>query len=197
MENNENVENEGIDKTIRRHVGFAMVAGAIPIPLVDIVAVTAIQLDLIKDLAKYYEVDYSKERGKVLATTLIGTTVGNLIGRAGASAIKAIPGIGTILGIGSMAIFAGASTYALGKVFENHFKEGGDLFDLDVEKWKERFKDFFKRGKTVAEDMRNNPNSEDIVATIEKLQGLKESGAITEKEYESTKKELLEKLKNL
>ena len=170
---------ESLDRTIRRHVGFAMVAGAIPIPLVDIAAVTAIQLDLIKELARHYEVDYSKERGKVLATTLIGTTAGNLIGRAGASAIKAIPGIGTILGIGSMAIFAGASTYALGKVFEHHFKEGGDLFDLDVEKWKGKFKDFFNRGKSVAEDMRKNPNREDIVATIEKLQGLKESGAIT------------------
>lgn len=190
-------KNEVLEKMIRRHVGFAMVAGAIPIPLVDIAAVTAIQLDLIKELAKHYEVDYNEERGKVLATTLIGTTVGNLIGRAGASAIKAIPGIGTLLGVASMAVFAGASTYALGKVFEHHFKEGGDLFNLDVDTWKEKFKDFFNRGKNVAEEMRKKPDREDIVQTIEKLQQLKESGAITEKEYESTKKELLEKLKNL
>lgn len=188
---------EKLDKIIRRHVGFAMVAGAIPIPLVDIVAVTAIQVDLIKDLAAYYEVDYSKERGKALATALIGTTVGNIIGRAGASAIKAIPGIGTVLGIGSMAIFAGASTYALGKVFEHHFREGGNLFDFDVEAMKSKFNNFFNRGKKVAEECKNNPNREDIVATIQKLQELKESGAITEKEFETAKKELLNKLKNL
>lgn len=188
---------EGIEKTIRRHVGFAMVAGAIPIPLVDIAAVTAIQLDLIRELAKEYEVDYNEERGKIIATTLIGTTVGNLLGRVGASAIKAIPGIGTILGIGSMALFAGASTFALGKIFEHHFKEGGDLFDFDIEAMKSKFKDFFQKGKGVAEELRKNPNREDILDTIAKLQELKESGAISEKEYESTKKELLAKLKEL
>ena len=192
MENTEDVE-----KLIRRHVGFAMVAGAIPIPLVDIAAVTAIQLALINELAKQYEVDYSRERGKVIAATLIGTTVGNLIGRLGASAIKAIPGVGTVLGIGSMAVFAGASTFALGKVFEHHFKEGGNLFDFDVDAMKEKFKDFFKRGKTVAEEIRKNPNREDIVETISKLQELKNSGAITEEEFEKTKKELLAKLKDL
>ncbi len=188
---------EDVEKLIRRHTGFAMAAGAIPIPLVDIAAVTAIQLDLMKELAHQYNVDYSRERGKVLATALIGTTVGNLLGRAGASAIKAIPGIGTILGIGSMAVFAGASTFALGKIFEHHFKEGGTLFDFDVEAMKDKFRDFFKRGKRVAEEIRKNPEREDIVETIAKLQELKNSGAITEKEYESTKKELLAKLKEL
>ncbi len=188
---------EDLEKTIRRHVGFAMIAGAIPVPLVDIAAVTAIQLDLIKSLAEHYEVDYSKERGKVLATTLIGTTVGNVIGRVGASAIKVIPGIGTILGVGSMAVFAGASTYALGKIFERHFKEGGDLFDFDVEAVKAKFADFFKRGKKVAAEMKKNPDREDIVETIRKLQELQESGTITEAEFESTKKELLKKLKDM
>ena len=135
--------------------------------------------------------------GKVLASTLIGTTAGNLLGRLGSSAIKAIPGIGTVLGIGSMAVFAGASTFALGKVFEHHFKEGGNLFDFNVEGMKEKFRDFFKRGKNVAEEMRKNPNREDIVNTIAKLEELKNSKTITEEEFENTKKELLEKLKEL
>ena len=144
MEKNQNVT---IDQTIKRHVIYSMVAGAIPVPIVDIAAVTAIQVDLIKELARAYEVDFTEERGKAIATALIGTTVGNLIGRAGASAIKAIPGVGTLLGIGSMAAFAGASTYALGKVFEHHFREGGNLFDFDAEKMKDMFRDFFARGK--------------------------------------------------
>ncbi len=185
------------DTIIRRHVGFAMIAGAIPVPLVDIAAVTAIQMDLVKELARVYDVDFSQERSKALTTTLIGTTVGNLIGRAGASAIKAVPGIGTLLGVGSMAIFAGASTYALGKVFENHFREGGDLFDFDVERMKQKFRDFFDRGKKVAREMRDTKSREDILATLEKLKDLKDSGAITEEEFEKTKQELLDKLKSI
>ena len=52
------------DTIIRRHVGFAMIAGAIPVPLVDIAAVTAIQLDLMKELANQYNVDYSQRTGQ-------------------------------------------------------------------------------------------------------------------------------------
>jgi len=185
------------DTIIRRHVGFAMIAGAIPVPLVDIAAVTAVQMDLVKELAREYEVDFNQERSKALATTLVGTTVGNLVGRAGASAIKVIPGIGTLLGIGSMAVFAGASTYALGKVFEHHFREGGDLFDFDVERMKQKFRDFFDRGKKVAREMKETKRREDILSTIEKLKNLRDSGAITKEEFEKTKQELLDKLKDI
>lgn len=78
----------------------------------------------------------------------MGATPGSIIGRTGASALKAIPGIGTILGIGSQVVFAGASTYALGKVFQSHFDENGNLFNLNVDKMKDRFKGFMDNGKT-------------------------------------------------
>ncbi len=190
-------QNISIDTIIRRHVIFSMIAGTIPVPIVDIAAITAIQIDLIKDLARAYEVDFSEERGKAVATALIGTTVGNIIGRAGASLVKAIPGVGTLLGIGSMAVLAGASTYALGKVFDYHFREGGNLSDFDVDKMKQMFRDFFESGKKVVKEMRSKPSKEEIFGTIEKLKELKEDGTITEEEFERTKAGLLNKLKNL
>jgi len=41
-----------VEKIIYDHVGFSMIAGAIPIPVLDLLAVSAIQFDMIRQLAK-------------------------------------------------------------------------------------------------------------------------------------------------
>ena len=182
------------DSIITQHVTFSMIAGAIPFPLVDIAAVTAIQMDMLKQLAATYGIDFNVERGKSLATSIMGATLGSFIGRLGASALKAIPGIGTLLGIGSQVVFAGASTFALGKVFQAHFESNGNLLTIDLDEMKKQFEAFLKKGKKFAENLKGKQKEEDVFATIEKLKELKDKGVITEKEFESTKKELLGKI---
>ena len=185
---------EQIEQMIRQHVGFSMVAGALPLPLIDVIAITAIQIDMLKQLAKEYNVDFSEERGKSIVASIMGATLGTFLGRVGASAVKAVPGIGWLLGIGSQVILAGASTYAIGKAFQSHFEENGTFFNVDLDKMKAQFRSLFEKGKDVAEKMKNDQSEDEIMATIEKLKKLKDSGAITEKEFESSKKELLDKL---
>ncbi|MEM9137012.1 MAG: DUF697 domain-containing protein, partial [Cyanobacteria bacterium P01_F01_bin.42] len=111
------------DAVIRSHVLWAMGGGLIPIPLVDFAAVTAIQLEMLQQLAQIYGVDYSRSLGKAFVSALTGTT----IARLGASLLKAIPGVGTVLGSASMALASGASTYAVGQVAISHFSNGGSL----------------------------------------------------------------------
>jgi len=190
-EKQKNSEHEKeIDNLIKKHIIFSMTAGAIPIPLADIVAVTAIQLDMIKEIAEIYSVDYDKNKGKSLASSLAGAS----FARFGASIIKAIPGVGTIVGLGTQVILSGASTYALGKIFDSHFLEEGDLFNFDTDSVKSTYNDLLKKGKDVAKGIKKDLKSEDTFETIEKLKELKESGAITEEEFESTKKKLLKKI---
>ena len=192
-EESKDLQTQG-EKIVMDHVGFSMVAGAIPFPIVDIVAVTAIQVDMLKQLARTYGIDFNLERGKSLASSIMGATVGSLLGRAGASALKAVPGVGTILGIGSQVIFAGASTFALGKVFHSHFEENGTLLSIDLEEMKKQFESFFNKGKEIAKNLKGKQRKDEVLETIEKLKDLKDKGVITEKEFESTKKELLEKI---
>jgi uncharacterized protein (DUF697 family) len=183
-----------IEQIIRQHVGFSMIAGAVPAPVIDVIAITAIQMDMLRQLADKYHVDFNEERGKSIATSLLGATVGTLLGRIGASAVKVIPGIGTLLGIGSQVILAGASTYAIGKVFQGHFDDDGTMFDFNLEKMGKRFRDLFEKGKDVAGKMKGQQSEDEIMATISKLKELKDAGSITEEEFEKTKKELLDKL---
>jgi uncharacterized protein (DUF697 family) len=180
-----------VDDIITSHIIYSMTAGAIPVPLVDFIAITAIQIDMIKQVADFHGADYDRDKGKSLASSLAGTSLAKI----GASAAKSIPGVGTLLGISSQVILAGASTYALGKVFDSHFSENKTLVEFDMDAMKKKYSQFIKKGKKITKDLKKKQKSEDIFSTIEKLKDLKESGAITEKDFEKTKKDLLDKIK--
>ena len=181
---------KNIEDIISNHVIFAMTAGAIPVPVMDIVAVSAIQYDLIRQVAEFHNADYDTNKGKTLASSLAGAAVS----RIGASALKAIPGVGTILGIGSQMVMAGATTYALGKLFDSHFSGNKSLDNLNLDSLKEQYKDLLNKGKEYARDLKKSFSKEDVLKTIEKLNQLKESGVITEEEFLRTKERLLNKI---
>jgi len=180
------------DAIIRSHVLWAMGGGLIPIPLVDFAAVTAVQLEMLQQLAELYGVDYSRSKGKTFVSALTGTTVARL----GASFIKAIPGVGTILGGLSMSVASGASTYAVGQVAINHFANAGTLSDFVEDQLKRAYDVAFERGKTYVSDLETEKQAEaaDVYQTLEKLGKLKEQGILTEEEFQTKKQELLSRL---
>ncbi|MEM6299043.1 MAG: DUF697 domain-containing protein, partial [Bacteroidota bacterium] len=134
---------------VRTHVVWSMGAGLIPLPIVDFVAVTAVQLDMLRELAAAYDKDFSESAGKSWISALGGT----YLARLGAQAVKAIPGIGTMIGGVSMAVMSGASTFAIGQVFIRHFDSGGDFFDFDASEFKGFFEEQFEKGKEFAKDI--------------------------------------------
>src|ERR1700742_4189273 len=103
---------------INQHITWAMGAGLVPVPILAIAAVSAIQLDMLKQLATLYGVRYSESEGKAWLSALSGS----ILAKIAANAFKLIPGIGSILGGISMAALSGASTYALGQVAIAHFE---------------------------------------------------------------------------
>ncbi len=151
---NQNNNNMGgiVDPIIRNHIVWAMGAGLIPLPIADVAAVSAVQLDMIKQMSRVYGVDFNEMQGKSLITTLVGSSMA----RVGASAIKLIPGIGSIVGSVAMPVLSGASTFALGQVFKQHFETGGTFLDFDVDRLRKYYSEQFEKGKKVAEDIRKD-----------------------------------------
>jgi len=49
---------------------------------------------------------------------------------------------------------AGASTYAVGQVFIQHFESGGTFLDFDPEKVKGYFAEQFEKGKLAVGDLK-------------------------------------------
>lgn len=149
----EQVEIKSAEQIIRNHAWFSALPGFWPIPLIDIVTITAVQLDMVKQLCTFYGREYSEERGKSITTALISTTMGRIPGYMARSILKSIPGIGWVLGGISMSAFAGASTWATGMVFKEHFDQGGTLHDMNPENFKKFYKEQLEKGKAVLDNM--------------------------------------------
>ncbi len=139
------------DKVIRNHVAWSMGAGLIPIPIADVFAVSAVQLDMVKQLANTFDLDFRETEGKALITSLVGSSIARVM--AGGAA-KLIPGFGSVVGGGAMAVLSGASTYALGEVFKEHFQTGGTFLDFDVDRLRKYYDEKFEKGKKVAKDIK-------------------------------------------
>lgn len=147
-----NNKDELADGIVRNHTIWSMGAGFIPILIADIFAVSALQMDMIRQLCKVYDIDYEETRGKAIVTSLTGATIARLGAR---SIIKLIPGIGSIIGGVTVSIFAGASTYALGEVFKTHFASGGTILDFDPDRVRKFYREKFEKGKDIAKEWKD------------------------------------------
>lgn len=188
------------DTIIRNHVIWSMGAGLIPVLIADIFAISALQLDMIRQLCKVYQINFAETQGKALVTSLTSSTVARI---TAGSVVKMIPGLGSIIGGITVSVFAGASTYALGEVFKKHFSSGGTILDFDPERLRKLYKEQFEKGKKVVEDIKkkedttsnvkqNTTGNNDVVSRLRELAELKNQGIITEEEFTSMKKKILE-----
>ena len=179
------------DKIVRSHVIWSMGAGLIPLPLFDLAAVTAIQIDLLKQLADLYGANFSQSQGKAFVTALTGSTFAKI----GSSLIKAIPGVGTVLGGLSMSALSGASTYAVGQVVISHLETSSEFLDVDMGAAKAAYQDAFAKGKDFVSDLKDQEaTGKDVFKALQQLGQLRDQGVITEEEFETQKQKLLDRL---
>jgi uncharacterized protein (DUF697 family) len=139
-------------KTVRTYMWWSMGAGLIPVPFADLAAVTGVQLKMLNEISKLYGIAFQENRGKAVVGSLIGSIVpGTLAFGALGSALKAVPVIGTFAGAPAMVLFCGASTWALGKVFIQHFESGGTFLDFDPDEVREYYKAQFDESRKALE----------------------------------------------
>ena len=128
-----------------RHMLYTGGAGLIPIPLFDIAAITALQVKMLSDIAKIYHIPLAPDRGKAVVTALIGGVLPTGLGfGAVGSFMKRIPIVGPIIGVFTVSAFAAASTYAVARVFIQHFESGGTFLDFNPEEVRDHFSTEFK-----------------------------------------------------
>jgi uncharacterized protein (DUF697 family) len=131
-----------------------MGAGLVPVPVLDLAAVSGVQLKMISEISKIYGVPFHESRGKAAIGALIGFALPHVftVGLLG-SAVKALPLVGALAGAPTMALLSGAAAYALGKVFIQHFESGGTFLNFKPEDVQEYFKAQFEEGRKVAAAM--------------------------------------------
>jgi uncharacterized protein (DUF697 family) len=117
-------------KMIRYYSLLSAGAGVLSPPVLDLAAVTAIQLRMVRRLAGLYgkESQLDDEGGRALVAALTGALAPAFAGRTGAAwLVKMIgPGmIGTLAAGATIPTLNYGTTTLVGKFFEGHFQKAG------------------------------------------------------------------------
>jgi uncharacterized protein (DUF697 family) len=144
-------------KLIDRFAIWAGVAGLIPVPIVDAVAVGGLQIQMLRRISQIYGVPFSENRGKALIASLAGSMIPATSGIGAASMLKFVPVAGMLVSGIVMPVLSAGATYAIGKAFVQHFASGGTLLDFNPPDYRE----FIKAQKEMW-DSRSTGTSEGV-----------------------------------
>ncbi|WP_445490028.1 DUF697 domain-containing protein [Rhodopseudomonas sp. RCAM05734] len=145
------VEDARLDRVgeiVSSAVKWSAAAGLVPFPVLDLVALGAVQTRMLMDLSAVFDKPFGKEAANSIVSVLLGTLIpGAAAGAVVGSALKTAPMVGTLAGMASMAAFGAAATYAVGKVFARHLAGGGRPGDFSAAAIADDLKAEFKRAK--------------------------------------------------
>lgn len=144
------------DRIIDNAMAASMGLGLLPLPLLDSAGIMGIQLYMIRELSKTYQIEFSLIRSQAFVTSLIGGlgSVSIATGLFG-SLVKIIPIIGEIAGALTLPVIAGATTYALGKLCIQSFSQGHQPPVSISQSTRTLFKEYFKKGIEAANSLHN------------------------------------------
>jgi uncharacterized protein (DUF697 family) len=128
---------EVASKLVDRFAIWSGVAGLVPIPVVDLLAVGGLQVQMLRRLSQIYDIEFSENRGKAVIAALAGTMIPATSGMGAASALKTVPLLGMLAGSFVMLALSAGATFAIGKAFIQHFESGGTLLDFNPPDYRE------------------------------------------------------------
>ncbi len=127
-------------------------ASLVPIPGVDMLALTALELRMLAKLSEMYGVTFMENGVKNIVSSLIATVVSTNLGASLGSLMKLVPVVGSLASLAAMPGMYSAATYAIGRVFVTHFEAGGTFLDFDPKRNRAYFTSEFK--KAAASELR-------------------------------------------
>jgi len=139
------------NKLIKEHTLYSLGSGMIPIIGLDILANTAVQMELTRRLCKLYHLKFEEAQLRALLNALVGSTAARVYATGTKSLLKLIPGVGTMVGGVVVGLYAAASTYARGEVFKLHIEKGGTLNNFDAKAMQKYYKIKLEEGVKIIE----------------------------------------------
>jgi uncharacterized protein (DUF697 family) len=117
-------------KVVDRHKMYAAVGGLFPVPLVNMAGVAAINVRMLKELSKLYDLPFERERTRSIVMGLVGGSVPTGLGTVATSTLAMMVPGAALAGLAVSSFTAAAMTRGIGLVFVEHFESGGRLGDV-------------------------------------------------------------------
>ena len=120
-------------RIISSSVRWSVATAAIPLPIIDLMALAAVQANMVNDLSHLYGQTFAKQAVQSVVSILLGTLIPGGVANAVGSSAKFMPGVGTLFGVVVQAGAGSAATYAIGKVLVKYFEGGGTVESFSPE----------------------------------------------------------------
>jgi uncharacterized protein (DUF697 family) len=140
---------------IHHHMVASAAAAVIPVNFLDIAALVVVQLRMLEQLSVIYDVQFRRDIGRSAIGTLLATVAptalgGSLLGSVAVRhALHLVPVVGPAVRMLTQPVINAAFTYALGKVFQQHFASGGTFLTFDPAKVENFFSEKFDKARRL------------------------------------------------
>jgi uncharacterized protein (DUF697 family) len=125
-------------------------AGIVPGAIFSTALNTGVQLKMIQEICKAFNVPFKDETASAIITSILGSGIASAASSSlGGILIKHIQNYGTAIAAVAGPAFNFASTYALGQIFIKHFATHGSLLDFDTKQLSKTFNFEFAKAKNL------------------------------------------------
>ena len=112
---------------VERYANYSAIGGAIPVPLANAAAITALLVRMVKSLSDLYAVPFERNRTRSVVIALMGGALPTGFATIATSTITLfVPGL-NVLGLAVSSVTSGAYARSIGQLFIEHFENGATV----------------------------------------------------------------------
>ena len=112
---------------VERYANYSAIGGAIPIPLANAAAITALLVRMVKSLSELYGVPFERNRTRSIVIGLMGGALPTGFATIATSTLTyVVPGL-NLIGLAVSSVTSGAYARSIGQLFIEHFENGASL----------------------------------------------------------------------
>ncbi len=141
------------DGIIKDNAIASMAVGLVPVPLFDLAAFVALQSKQTRDLAWLYDVRIADDRVGTAVTVLFDSTAPVLAGPFVFSALKLLPGLGSLAGSAGVSLASAVVSIASGRIVVEQLEAGSQTLALDGGEWRAAWMRHWAAARREAKDL--------------------------------------------
>ena len=109
---------------VERYANGSAIGGAVPIPLVNAAAITALMVRMVKSLSDLYGVPFERNRTRSIVVALMGGALPTGLATIATSTLSYfVPGL-NLFGLAVASVTSGAYARSIGHLYIEHFESG-------------------------------------------------------------------------
>ena len=109
---------------VERYANGSAIGGAIPVPLVNAAAITALMVRMVKSLSELYGVPFERSRTRAVVVALMGGALPTGFATIATSTLSyVVPGL-NLIGLAVASVTSGAYARSIGQLYIEHFESG-------------------------------------------------------------------------